>query len=80
MMRQAQKPHTLCDGTFLPKGQWIVVPTQSVNHSPEYYSNPRTFDAFRFFRRRGEAGHELRHQLASPEQGFMTWGHGKHAW
>ncbi|KAI5837190.1 cytochrome P450 [Morchella snyderi] len=78
MMRQAQKQYTLCDGTCLPKGQWVVVPAQSIHYSPEYHNNPKEFDPFRFCRKREEAGHEMQHQLVSPERGFMTWGHGKH--
>lgn len=80
MMRRAQKPHTLVDGTFLPNGQWVVVPAYSINRSAENHNKADEFDAFRSSRLRESAGHETRHQMACPENGFLSFGIGKHAW
>ncbi|KAI5842715.1 cytochrome P450, partial [Tricharina praecox] len=81
MMRKALKPMTLSDGTYLPKGQWVVAPACAINRSTQHYANPDEYDAFRFSRMREgeEPGHEAKHQLTCPEKGYLSFGRGKHA-
>ena len=80
MMRKAQKPCTLSDGTYLQQGQWVVAAAYSINHSPQYHTNPETFDAFRFSRLAEQDGRDPRHRMSYPEEGFLSFGIGKHAW
>ncbi|KAF8521467.1 cytochrome P450 [Trichophaea hybrida] len=79
MMRMTMKPYTLADGTPLPKGQWLVAPAWASNRSAEQYEDPLRFDAFGFSSTREEPGSKIRHQLASPDKGYLSFGMGKHA-
>lgn len=79
MMRKAQRPCTLSDGTYLARGRWVVVPAYSINHSAQWHTQPETFDAFRFSRLAEQDGQATRHGLAYPEKGFLSFGIGKHA-
>ena len=80
MMRRAQHPQTLADGTYLPQGKWIVCPAWALNRSKKTFTNPDDFDAFRFSEMRKRAGEEARHQYSTPEEGFTSFGVGRHAW
>jgi cytochrome P450 len=80
MMRMALKPHTLADGTRLPKGQWVVAPAWATNRSAKLYEDPLKFDAFRFSSAREKPGNEVRHQMASPDNAYISFGMGRHAW
>lgn len=81
MMRAAMEDITLVDGTFLPKGQWVCTPAWPLNRSPSVYENPDEYDPFRFEKMRKVAGQELKHQLATPEEGYYSFGGpGKNAW
>ncbi|KAI9786674.1 MAG: hypothetical protein M1839_006225 [Geoglossum umbratile] len=79
MMRRAQQPHTLADGTHLSKGQWVVAPAWAMNRSAQSHTNPDAFDAFRFSRLRAAPGGESRHQMSNPEDGYISFGAGRHA-
>jgi len=80
MMRMAMSDHTLADGTRLAKGQWVVAPAWAINRSVHSCEKPLEFNALRSAQAREEQGHEFRHQIASPENGYLSFGMGKHAW
>jgi cytochrome P450 len=71
-MRKAQQHHILADGTYLPKGHWVVAPAWVLNRSAQTYENPDKFDALRFY-----AG---RHRITTGGEGYFSFGIGKHAW
>lgn len=47
MDRKVLKDFTFSDGTFIPKGSYLNVPT-ALHRDDENYSNPSIFDGFRF--------------------------------
>ena len=57
-----------------------MAPAWTINRSSQSYSNPDDFDAFRFSRMREEPGSETRHQMSAPEDGYLSFGAGRHAW
>lgn len=50
------------------------------NFSQEIYSNPTTFDGFRFEKMRIEGGGDAKHKLASLDLHYLVFGHGRQAW
>ncbi|KII83970.1 hypothetical protein PLICRDRAFT_179998 [Plicaturopsis crispa FD-325 SS-3] len=79
VMRKAMTSQTLSDGTFLPKGTWVIVPTSALHHSEILYENPLEFDPFRYSRMREQPGHEAKHQLVSVDENNLGFGIGNHA-
>ncbi|KAL9006855.1 MAG: hypothetical protein Q9188_000386 [Gyalolechia gomerana] len=54
--RLALQPITLSDGTHLPRGTFIPIPSASTLYGPSTVPDPHTFDAFRNYRKRLEPG------------------------
>lgn len=81
MYRKAMRDVVLCDGTRIPEGTLLAVDSLNAHHDCAVYSGAGAFDPFRFARMR-EAGADegVRHQLVNTSLGFLTFGHGKHAW
>ncbi|KAI0965159.1 cytochrome P450 [Xylaria arbuscula] len=46
--RKALQNFVLKDGTTISKDDWVCIPQQALMQDPGRYSNPRTFDGFRF--------------------------------
>ena len=80
MTRKAMKDFTFSDGTFIPKGTIIGVPTGSLHHDEKFYKNPNVFQPFRFAERHEEGSDGTKHQLVSTAIEYLAFGHGKHAW
>ncbi|KAI6034753.1 cytochrome P450 [Pisolithus microcarpus] len=77
--RKALKNLTLSDGTFIPKGTHLYVPTYVFHRDSAIYENPGIFDPLRFFRL-GEDGNESgRHQMVAMNRNYFPFGYGKHA-
>ena len=70
----------LVDGTVIPKGTMVCVPTFSIQHDAAKYPEPDTFDPFRFARKRGAAGEGVKHQASTTAPEYLPFGHGKVAW
>ena len=79
-MRKATKDFTFSDGTFIPKGTTLVVPSRSLHLNNEHYDNAHVFDPFRFSDMRDEEGEGTKHHFVSTSPEYLPFGHGKHAW
>ncbi|KII83969.1 hypothetical protein PLICRDRAFT_46743 [Plicaturopsis crispa FD-325 SS-3] len=78
-MRKATVSQSLSDGTFIPKGTWVFVPSGALHRSEILYENPLEFDPFRYSRMREQPGHEAKHQLVSVDENNLGFGLGNHA-
>jgi cytochrome P450 len=72
-------PHTLSDGTYLPKSTIIGMASGPMARSPQYHASPETFDGLRFHRMRVKSGDMAAHQFTTTGLGSLMFGHGKHA-
>ncbi|KAL4246127.1 cytochrome P450 family protein [Abortiporus biennis] len=72
--RLALQPYTFSDGTHIPKGSMISVPSGAIHFNPVYYPDPMKFDPWRFV---GDG--EVKHQVVATSAEFLTFGHGRHA-
>jgi len=74
------KDFTFSDGTFIPKGTLVVVPSRCLHLDNEHYDNAHVFDPFRFSNVRDEEGDGTKYQFVSTSMEYLSFGHGKHAW
>ncbi|KIO00384.1 hypothetical protein M404DRAFT_29539 [Pisolithus tinctorius Marx 270] len=79
VQRKAMKDLTLSDGTFIPKGTHLSVPTYLMHRDSTVYENPDAFDPFRFSQLRAEGNESGRHQMVAVNQDYFPFGYGKHA-
>ncbi|KAG6919290.1 hypothetical protein DXG01_007422 [Tephrocybe rancida] len=80
MDREVMKDFTFSNGAIVPKGNSIAVANYAIHHNEEIYSDPSTFDGFRFSRMREERIEEFRkHQLVSLSHDYIVFGYGRHA-
>jgi cytochrome P450 len=77
--RVMQSSHTLRDGTKLPAGSHICMPTHAIQNDPEVTPNPEVFDGFRSYKKRQREGEALLHQFATTEKNILNFGHGRYA-
>ncbi|OAG35209.1 hypothetical protein AYO21_10607 [Fonsecaea monophora] len=77
--RIALKDTTLSDGTFVPKGTWVTVPSYPMYMDDDYYENAHEFDAFRFSKKREKSGQETAFSFVQTSTTYLHFGHGKHA-
>jgi ent-kaurene oxidase len=78
--RKVARPLRFEDGTTLPAGTYITMPSDSVARDPDIYENPEHFDGYRFYDRRMEGGKNAnRHQFASTGPESLAFGQGKNA-
>ena len=78
--RKARVDYTFSDGTFLPKGSHVAACRDATHDDSGYYPDPYVFDPWRFANMRDEAGEGTKHQMVSTSNGYLPFGHGKHAW
>ncbi|KAJ5540465.1 cytochrome P450 [Penicillium frequentans] len=78
MMRKALQPLFLADGTFLSKGQWVVVPAWAINRSTEIHTDAHTFKALRSLES-SQTDRESPVDAYVPGDGFLSFGLGRHA-
>jgi len=78
MKRIAMKAHTFSDGTSIPAGAPIAVPTSSMR-DPSIFPDPLKYDGYRFLRLRQEPGNENRWQFVTTAPEMFGFGHGTHA-
>ncbi|KAF8061617.1 cytochrome P450 [Lyophyllum atratum] len=80
MQRKMLKDFTFSDGTFIPKGHTVAVANYAMHHDEENYSDPNTFDGFRFARMRdSDADGYTKHQMVSLGPDYIVFGNGRHA-
>ncbi|KAF4535002.1 Cytochrome p450 [Lasiodiplodia theobromae] len=79
MQRRVEKTVTLSDGTRLPKGSFISVPTYQM-FDPKYWGpDAEKFDGHRFLNMRNQPGQENRWQFVTTSAEHLGFGHGQHA-
>ncbi|KAH7012014.1 P450 monooxygenase [Macrophomina phaseolina] len=78
MGRKVMTPITLSDGTKLPAGAYVAIPTWPMKDS-FYYENPQKFDGRRFLEKRNQPGNENRWQFVTTTPEHLGFGHGQHA-
>ncbi|KAF9869582.1 hypothetical protein CkaCkLH20_12975 [Colletotrichum karsti] len=77
--RMATKPLTLKDGTHVPQGTKLELPTSAINFDPAIYPEPQLFDGFRSYRQRQEEGAEIKHSFVAVTRAELGWGFARHA-
>jgi cytochrome P450 len=78
--RVALKPLTLRDGTFIPKGTFLELPTDAIGRDPEIYPDPDRFDPYRFYRLRQTGDQNVhRHQFVTVTREDTNFGWGRHS-
>ncbi|KAG6332129.1 hypothetical protein ID866_6959 [Astraeus odoratus] len=78
--RKTMKNITLSDGTFIPKGTYVAVPSHAIHNDSELYENPDTFDPFRFVELRSKDEDNTRYQMVSVNPESLGFGLGTPAW
>ncbi|GKZ68719.1 hypothetical protein AnigIFM50267_003461 [Aspergillus niger] len=76
--RVAMGDITLSDGTRIPKGASIAVSAHNMEDET-LYPNAKTYDGFRFYKKRQEPGNEHRFQFVTTSPEHLGFGHGMHA-
>ncbi|KAI9571035.1 cytochrome P450 [Boletus coccyginus] len=79
LSRKAIKDFTFSDGTFIPKGTLVVVPSRCLHLDNEHYENAHVFDPFRFSDMRDEEGEGTKHHFVSTSMEYLPFGLGRHA-
>jgi len=77
MPRIVREPFTFSDGTYLPKGAYVAVPTYAIHSDGSNYPDPTSFVPFRFVDKAKTTGHKVDITATSTE--FLEFGHGRHA-
>lgn len=77
--RKAMKDVTLHDGTFIPRGSFVVAAADATHHDDSVYATPDVFDPFRFSHLREQDGEGTKHQFVNTSVDYIAFGHGKHA-
>ena len=80
MFRKAIKDITLVNGTFLPRGTHVAVPSVATHRDDKVYADAGDFDPFRFARMREAEGEATAHQFTHTTSEWLAFGHGRHAW
>jgi cytochrome P450 len=76
--RVAEVPLILSDGTKIPRGATLGVPTLSMT-DPKIYSNPLNFDGHRFLKLSQQPGSVTKYSFVGTSNEHIFWGHGRHA-
>jgi len=84
MPRRAVKDYTFSDGTFIPRGTFLSVPSTPMHRDNEYYEDARTFKPWRFFdvaRASSSDGESqnTNHRMETTSNEYLPFAHGKHA-
>lgn len=74
------QPMYLSDGTYLPSDTIVITPMVPTHHDEENYTDPWTFDPWRFEKLRDADETGLKHQFVTTSSSFLVFGHGKQAW
>ena len=72
--------YTFSDGSYVPHGTYLAVPTHEVHHDGANYSAPDVFDGFRFYNMRtSDEAESVKHQMVNTGLDYLAFGHGRHA-
>ncbi|KAJ3548702.1 hypothetical protein NM208_g877 [Fusarium decemcellulare] len=78
MRRYVTQDITLSNNLVLKKGTRLNVDNRRLN-DPAIYENPDTYNPYRFFEMRSEAGKDHMAQLVSTSSNHLGFGHGEHS-
>jgi len=78
--RIAVKPFTFSNGVSIPPGTSVASPLMPIHMDETIYSDPWTFDPFRFSRKRELQGESAKHHAANTSLEYLYFGYGHHAW
>lgn len=79
--RKVLQDAKLSDGTVIPKGTFVSLPTYAIHHDHDIYEHPDVFDPLRFVRLEDtKQGPEAKFQLVAVSRDSLTFGFGKSAW
>ncbi len=72
-------PVKLSDGTIIPSGNTIAMPSGPMARDQLYYSDPLTFDGNRFYRVAAakDGAQQPESDYTAIEPGNLSWGHGR---
>ncbi|KIJ29729.1 hypothetical protein M422DRAFT_268863 [Sphaerobolus stellatus SS14] len=80
VFRTTLKGYTFSNGTLIPKGTMVSVPTESAHYDQNNYQNAAEFIGFRYVDKSElEGGTSRRHDVVSTSGDFMSFGIGRHA-
>ena len=72
------KEFKLSDGTVLPKGTYVTVPSFAMYFDNENYPDAAEFDPWRFSKLRQNPGEETLHSFVQTTPTFLHFGYGGH--
>lgn len=78
MRRRVVRDFTLSDGTVLPAGSTIALPSVALR-DPAFFDRPEEYQGSRFLKMRQEAGSQNKWQFVSTSKEMFGFGHGTHA-
>lgn len=73
--RIALKDFKLSDGTLIPQGTYLAVPSLSMYMDEDYYPDAHKFDAFRFLKMRQAPGQETNHSFVQTQATYLHFGY-----
>ena len=79
MSRIVREPFTFSDGTYVPKGTYIAIPSHAIHLDESNYSNPTSFLPFRFVDKANKEITGRKVDMTSTSTDFLAFGHGLHA-
>lgn len=75
--RIVMSPVKLSNGFVLPTGTFINMAGESMSRDPFYYSDPNSFDGYRFFKRSKTDETQPLDEFSGIEPGNLAWGSGR---
>ncbi|TID02532.1 Cytochrome P450 monooxygenase paxP [Colletotrichum higginsianum] len=78
VQRSNLRPYTFSDGLTIPANTQCCFLNYELNHDPEVYEDPETFDAYRFLRLR-ETGDPHKHHFAYVSEDSINFGAGTYS-
>lgn len=78
LRRLMQQSYTLSDGTHLPKGAYVCIPSYTIENDPTNTEHPEVYDGLRNYKKRQSSSMQ-QHQFTSTESTVLGFGYGKTA-
>ncbi|KAJ8132514.1 hypothetical protein O1611_g1109 [Lasiodiplodia mahajangana] len=79
MSRFMERSYDMSDGTHLPRGTMIAMPTRAIQNDPAITENPDVFDGLRYYQLRQEPNMANRYQFVSTGETQLHFGYGRAA-
>ncbi|KAL8650624.1 MAG: hypothetical protein Q9226_005063 [Calogaya cf. arnoldii] len=78
--RKALKDLECFHGTHVNAGDWVCVAQRAIMHDSDHYSDPETFDAFRFAGKRPNGRSQESSRFTDAKADWLIWGYGNTTW